>query len=62
MKLNLSIPFVDFEGQPITDQKGEPLIMSKQIGNALFQSMDKESTLATYELAKKSIHLKGKSS
>lgn len=59
MKVNLSVVAVNLDGEAFKDQKGEPVLISKQIGNSLFQSQDKENALATYELAKKVYYADG---
>lgn len=53
MKINFAQPFLNLEGEPIKDDKGEQTLYSKQIGNLIFQSPDKENALSSYELAKK---------
>lgn len=58
MKINLNQPFKDLDGNPVKDQKGE-LLMSKQLGNLIFQSQDKEDPLRSYELAKKIYYCEG---
>lgn len=59
MKVNLFVPVLDLDGNEIKGQKGESLIISKQIGNSLYQNLDKEDPLASYELAKKVYHSTG---
>ena len=59
MKVNLAVPATNLEGQPFVDAKGEPTTISKQLGNAIFQTPDKEAPLASYELAKKVYHSEG---
>lgn len=53
MKINFAQPALNLDGTPIKDEKGNELIFSKQIGNFIFQTPDKENALASYELAKK---------
>jgi hypothetical protein len=53
MKVNLAVSPLTLDGLPFVDEAGKPLLFSKMIGNALFQSQAKEAFLETYELAKK---------
>jgi hypothetical protein len=50
MKVNLSIEIKDIEGNSM---QGEPMLLSKLIGNALFTAEEKEDPIRVYELAKK---------
>lgn len=53
MKVNLAVSPVTLDGLPFVDEAGKPILFSKIVGNALFQSTAKEAFLETYELAKK---------
>lgn len=53
MKINLAVPVLNLDNQPIKDAKGDDMMFNKTIGNAVFQSPDKTNPLGSYELAKK---------
>lgn len=53
MKINFAQTLTDLEGNPIKDNEGKPILFSKQIGNLIFQTQDKDNPLSSYELAKK---------
>ncbi len=50
MKVNLAIEIKDIEGNSI---QGEPMLLSKLVGNALFTAEEKDDPIRVYELAKK---------
>jgi len=50
MKVNLAIEIKDIEGNAI---QGEPMLLSKLVGNALFTAEEKDDPIRVYELAKK---------
>lgn len=50
---NLAIPVKDIEGNSMLDEKGNQLLLSKIIGNALFRVEEKEDPIRLYDLAKK---------
>lgn len=59
MKINFAKPLTDLDGNPLKDNEGKDILFSKQIGNLIFQTQDKENPLATYELAKKVYYANG---
>ena len=56
MKVNLAIEIKDIEGNAI---QGEPMLLSKLIGNALFTAEEKDDPIRVYELAKKIYYSEG---
>ena len=50
MKVNLAIEIKDIEGNAL---QGEPMLLSKLVGNALFTAEEKDDPIRVYELAKK---------
>jgi hypothetical protein len=50
MKVNLAIEIKDIEGNSF---QGEPMLLSKLVGNALFTAEEKDDPIRVYELAKK---------
>jgi hypothetical protein len=53
MNVNLAIALTDIEGNKIQNEKGEEMLLSKMVGNALFAAEEKEDPIRLYELAKK---------
>jgi hypothetical protein len=53
MNVNLAIALTDIEGSAIQNEKGEEMLLSKMVGNALFAAEEKEDPIRLYELAKK---------
>jgi hypothetical protein len=53
MNVNLAIALTDIEGNAIQNEKGEEMLLSKMVGNALFAAEEKEDPIRLYELAKK---------
>jgi hypothetical protein len=53
MNVNLAIALTDIEGNKIQNEKGELMLLSKMVGNALFAAEEKEDPIRLYELAKK---------
>ena len=56
MKVNLAIEIKDIEGNLI---QGEPMLLSKLVGNALFTAEEKDDPIRVYELAKKIYYSEG---
>lgn len=56
MKVNLAIEIKDIEGNAI---QGEPMLLSKLVGNALFTAEEKDDPIRVYELAKKIYYSEG---
>lgn len=56
MKVNLAIEIKDIEGNPL---QGEPMLLSKLVGNALFTAEEKDDPIRVYELAKKIYYSEG---
>jgi len=56
MKVNLAIEIKDIEGNAL---QGEPLLLSKLVGNALFTAEEKDDPIRVYELAKKIYYSEG---
>ena len=56
MKVNLAIEIKDIEGNAI---QGEPMLLSKLIGNALFTAEEKDDPIRVYEFAKKTYYSEG---
>ena len=59
MKVNLAVPITDIEGNKMPNEKGETMLLSKLVGNALFSAEDKEDPIRVYELAKKIYYSEG---
>ena len=59
MKVNLAVAVTDIEGNKILNESGEPMLLSKLVGNALFTAEDKEDPIRVYELAKKIYYSEG---
>ena len=59
MNVNLSIALTDIEGNKIQNEKGEEMLLSKMVGNALFAAEEKEDPIRLYELAKKVYYSEG---
>jgi intein-encoded DNA endonuclease-like protein len=59
MNVNLAIALTDIEGNKIQNEKGEEMLLSKMIGNALFAAEEKEDPIRLYELAKKVYYSEG---
>ncbi len=59
MKVNLAVAVTDIEGKQIPNEKGEEMLLSKLVGNALFTAEDKEDPIRVYELAKKIYYSEG---
>jgi hypothetical protein len=56
MKVNLAIEIKDIEGNAL---QGEPMLLSKLVGNALFTAEEKDDPIRVYELAKKIYYSEG---
>lgn len=56
MKVNLAIEIKDIEGNQL---QGEPMLLSKLVGNALFTAEEKDDPIRVYELAKKIYYSEG---
>ena len=59
MKVNLAVAVKDIEGNEIPNERGEQMLLSKLVGNALFTAEDKEDPIRVYELAKKIYYSEG---
>ncbi len=59
MNVNLAIALTDIEGNKIQNEKGEEMLLSKLVGNALFAAEEKEDPIRLYELAKKVYYSEG---
>jgi hypothetical protein len=59
MTVNLAIALTDIEGNKIQNEKGEEMLLSKMVGNALFAAEEKEDPIRLYELAKKVYYSQG---
>jgi intein-encoded DNA endonuclease-like protein len=59
MNVNLAIALTDIEGNKIQNEKGELMLLSKMVGNALFAAEEKEDPIRLYELAKKVYYSEG---
>jgi hypothetical protein len=59
MNVNLAIALTDIEGNKIQNEKGEEMLLSKMVGNALFADEEKEDPIRLYELAKKVYYSEG---
>jgi hypothetical protein len=59
MKVNLAVAITDIEGNQIPNEKGETMLLSKLVGNALFTAEEKEDPIRLYELAKKIYYAEG---
>lgn len=59
MKVNLAVAVTDIEGNNIPNEKGETMLLSKLVGNALFTAEEKEDPIRLYELAKKIYYSEG---
>lgn len=59
MKVNLAVAVTDIEGNQIPNEKGETMLLSKLVGNALFTAEEKEDPIRLYELAKKIYYSEG---
>ena len=59
MKVNLAVAVNDIEGNQIPNEKGETMLLSKLVGNALFTAEDKDDPIRVYELAKKIYYSEG---
>jgi hypothetical protein len=59
MNVNLAIALTDIEGNKIQNEKGEEMLLSKMVGNALFAAEEKEDPIRLYELAKKVYYSEG---
>ena len=59
MNVNLAIALTDIEGNKIQNEKGEEMLLSKMVGNALFAAEEKEDPIRLYELAKKVYYSNG---
>jgi hypothetical protein len=59
MNVNLAIALTDIEGNKIQNEKGEEMLLSKMVGNALFAAEEKEDPIRLYELAKKVYYSQG---
>lgn len=52
-KINFSQPFVGLNGEPITDERNQPLIMGKFLANLIARSEAKDKPMERYELCHK---------
>lgn len=52
-KINFNQPFVGLNGEPITDERNQPLIMGKFLANAIASSEAKDKPMEKYELCHK---------
>lgn len=52
-KVNFNVPFLGLNGNPITDEKGQPLMMGKFLANAIASSEAKDKPMERYELCHK---------
>ena len=59
MIVNLAIALTDIEGNKITSENGEKMLLSKMVGNALFSAEEKDDPIRLYELAKKIYYSEG---
>jgi hypothetical protein len=53
MIVNLAFALTDIEGYAIKNEKGEEILLSEMVGNALFAAEEKEDPIRLYEMAKK---------
>jgi hypothetical protein len=59
MNVNLAISLTDIEGNKIQNEKGEEMLLSKMVGNALFTAEYQDDPIHLYELAKKIYYSNG---